>query len=333
MPFVHVRPEDTELIAESVRIMNAARAIDDPEDQPEIPEQVSLRLAYGWDLEPGERHLYYPTEGADAVAVMGISWPKRDNFQLVTGGIVVHPDHRRRGHGSALVQEILRKTHELGRSTVWLGTAEDDLGARKFVEGHGFVYGSHDARRKQRLAEVDHEAVNELYAKATAAATDYTVERLTIPTPEDVLAELVEVTAAINDAPMGDLTFEDEKFDLSRLQDFETAATKKGERMYRVFARHKETGQVGGHTVLAVSPFQPTYAGQYDTAVSRDHRGHKLGLLLKIEMMRWMAEAEPQIETIETWNQADNTFMISVNESIGYRLSRIFAEFELKLTD
>ena len=38
-------------------------------------------------------------------------------------------------------------------------------------------------------------------------------------------------------------------------------------------------------------------------------------------MMRWLAEAEPQLEVLETWNNADNRFMISVNELLGYRLS------------
>ena len=62
---------------------------------------------------------------------------------------------------------------------------------------------------------------------------------------------------------------------------------------------------------------------QGDTAVARAHRGHRLGLLLKIDMMHWLAEAEPQFEVVETWNNADNGFMISVNESIGYRLPHL----------
>jgi hypothetical protein len=70
---------------------------------------------------------------------------------------------------------------------------------------------------------------------------------------------------------------------------------------------------------------------QGDTAVARAHRGHRLGLLLKIDMMHWLAEAEPQLEVVETWNQAGNDFMISVNESIGYRLDRIFDTYELNL--
>ena len=55
--------------------------------------------------------------------------------------------------------------------------------------------------------------------------------------------------------------------------------------------------------------------------MSRAHRGHRLGLLLKIDMMRWLAEAEPQLEVMETWNNADNRFMISVNEAA--RLSAV----------
>ena len=62
--------------------------------------------------------------------------------------------------------------------------------------------------------------------------------------------------------------------------------------------------------------------------MSRAHRGRRLGLLLKIDMMRWLAEAEPQLEVLETWNNADNRFMISVNELLGYRLSATYATYE-----
>ena len=66
--------------------------------------------------------------------------------------------------------------------------------------------------------------------------------------------------------------------------------------------------------------------------MARSHRGHRLGLLLKIDMMRWLAEAEPQLEVIETWNNADNGFMINVNEALGYRLSEMYATYELTLS-
>ena len=130
---------------------------------------------------------------------------------------------------------------------------------------------------------------------------------------------------------MGDLTYEHEKFDLQRLKDVETASAGRGDKVYRVVARDTVTGVAGGHTLVALNPLRPHIAGQGDTAVARQHRGHRLGMLVKIEMMHWLAEAEPQIETIDTWNNADNSFMINVNEAIGYRLSRVFNMYELNL--
>ncbi len=59
--------------------------------------------------------------------------------------------------------------------------------------------------------------------------------------------------------------------------------------------------------------------------------GHRLGLLVKIEMMRWLAEAAPQMEVLETWNQVDNTHMVRVNEALGYRLSEVYATYERRL--
>jgi len=104
-----------------------------------------------------------------------------------------------------------------------------------------------------------------------------------------------------------------------------------GMRGYRVVARHRGSGEVGGHTVVGIHPLLSEVGGQGDTAVARHHRGHRLGLLIKIEMMQWLADAEPQLKIIETWNNAENTFMINVNEALGYRLSRIFNMYELRL--
>jgi RimJ/RimL family protein N-acetyltransferase len=332
MRLVRVDPHDLAAVTASVELLNAAQRVDDPDDHPGIPALAARWLEFGWDLDPETRYLYVDPDG-QPVAVLEVDLPRRDNLHLLWGNVIVHPDHRRRGHGTALVAELVRRATEADRTTIWLGTAEDDAGSRAFLEAHGFHYASHDARRKQVLSDVDTVAVDALHAQATKAAADYVLERLEPPHSDELLAQLVEVTAAINDAPMGDLTFEDEVFDVARLRDIESAREGRGDRIYRLAARHRETGVIGGHTLVVVNPLRPQHAGQGDTAVHREHRGHRLGLLLKIEMMRWLAEAEPQITEIVTWNHADNRYMIDVNEAIGYRLSRVFAMYERKLTD
>ena len=333
MDFVRVKPDDMSQVTAVAGIEEAARQVDDPDAFPPIAKMLAGEMRYGWDLEPAEHYLYIPEGASKPVGMLVLDMPTRDNLHLVWAQILVHPDHRRHGHGSVIMNEALRMAREASRSTIWVGTAEDDQGARRFVEGFGFAYASHDARRRQVLADIDQTEIQRLWAMAEAAASDYRLERLQPPIPDKVLSELVEVTAAINDAPMGELTYEDEKFDLQRLRDLETAARGRGDRVYRVIARHRDTGEVGGHTVVLSHPLQPHIGGQGDTAVARHHRGHRLGLLLKIDMMRWLAEVEPQLKIIETWNNVDNKFMISVNEALGYRLSRIFNMYELHLID
>jgi GNAT superfamily N-acetyltransferase len=56
------------------------------------------------------------------------------------------------------------------------------------------------------------------------------------------------------------------------------------------------------------------------TTVSRPHRGHRLGLLVKTAMLEWLAAAEPKLERIQTGNAADNEHMIAVNDALGFEL-------------
>jgi GNAT superfamily N-acetyltransferase len=332
VPLLRVQPDDLHQVTGVAGILEAARPVDDPEAYPTVVEELASEMRYGWDLQPDQHFLYLPP-GADApVATLAIDLPTRDNRQLFWLRLLVHPDHRRQGHGTAVMNEVLRMVEEAGRSILWVETVEDDQGARKFVERFGFSYASHDARRRQRLADVDPQVLNRLWAEAENAAVDYRLERLLPPVPEPTLQEMIEVTAAINDAPMGELTFEDEVFDLQRMRDIEAAREGRGDQSYRVIARHRETGEVGGHTNVVISPHRRTLGFQADTAVARSHRGHRLGLLTKIDMMRWLAEAEPQLEVIETWNNADNGFMVRVNEALGYRLSQTYATYELILS-
>lgn len=215
MPFQQVRPHDRSAVEQLTRISNAAQEVDDPEEPPEIPELASLGLVYGWDLEPNDTFLYTPDGASAPVGVLATNAPERDNRHVMTGNVVVHPRCRRLGHGSAMITELIRRTTDIGRNTIWVGCAEDDDAAAAFLKRHGFSCASHEARRYQRLADLDHPEMDRRYVQAEQAACDYDLVRLRVPTDAGVLAELVEVTAAINDAPTGELDIEDEKFDLS----------------------------------------------------------------------------------------------------------------------
>ena len=87
-------------------------------------------MRFGWDLEPEEYYLYVPDGADEAIGVLELEMPTRDNRHLVWAGLTVHPDHRRRGHGRLIMDEVRCRTAQAGRDTIWLGAAEDDQGVR-----------------------------------------------------------------------------------------------------------------------------------------------------------------------------------------------------------
>jgi len=72
---------------------------------------------------------------------------------------------------------------------------------------------------------------------------------------------------------------------------------------------------------------------RHDTSVVGEHRGHRLGLLLKIAMLDHLRETEPQLAVIDTWNAATNDRMIAVNEALGYRVLGQALACQLRLAE
>ena len=119
-------------------------------------------------------------------------------------------------------------------------------------------------------------------------------------TPDELLDAVAEMTGAINDAPTDGLEYEDEYYPPERIRAYENASLDSGFRLYRLVARHRHTGELGGHTVVAVDSEQEENAHQHDTSVVRAHRGHRLGLLLKAEMVLQLVRDEPRVTSVDT---------------------------------
>lgn len=64
---------------------------------------------------------------------------------------------------------------------------------------------------------------------------------------------------------------------------------------------------------------------QWNTVVSRPHRGHGLGLALKQANLLLLAERWPQAERVHTWNASENDHMWAINKQLGYRTASIAA--------
>ncbi len=317
MEIARIDPEDEAGAAAYAEVRNAASDVDAPWLHHFSARSVLADMTHGWDGEPDV--LFLGVEDGTPVGAGLVFTSGYDNLHLAWLGVKIHPAHRRRGLGTQLLERMVEEARALGRTSFGTDAWEDD-GFAAFAARHGFEVKSRAINRRQVVADLDWDELAQRYDAALPSAADYELVRRLGPTPEDELDAVADMSVAINDAPTDDLDIEDEVYSAERIRGYETAQEVRGGRLYRVFARHRTTGDLAGHTVVVVDGHHPQHADQHDTSVVGAHRGHRLGLLLKAEMNLWLHEAEPQLETVDTWNAESNDHMIGVNELLGYRI-------------
>lgn len=310
-------PDDAAAIRAWVDLENAVAAADSPWRHALTAYRQEMEMRHGWD---GEVSRYFLAEaGGEVVGGLEVSTSDYDNLDLAWLGIDVHPDHRRRGHGTALVEAAYDVCRSVNRSSLGSDGWESERVAA-FAAGVGFERKSQAINRRQHLAELPDDLARKVYDEAAAAATDYELLTFDGPSPDDLVEAISVMSAAINDAPLDDLEIEDEAYPPDRIRAYEAAQLASGFRFHRMIARHRATGDLAGHTVVVVDGERPELGEQHDTSVVRAHRGHRLGALLKAGMVLHLAEVEPQLRTVDTWNAESNRHMIGVNELLGYRV-------------
>ena len=112
--------------------------------------------------------------------------------------------------------------------------------------------------------------------------------------PDALAGELAALMARMStDVPSGGLNYEEETWDVARLRDLEDTWKQAGQTSLIAAARHRASGALAAYSVLQVSAGKPWLASQEDTLVAAGHRGHRLGMLVKILNLRRLRAAHP----------------------------------------
>jgi GNAT superfamily N-acetyltransferase len=151
------------------------------------------------------------------------------------------------------------------------------------------------------------------------AGTEYAVLSWTGRTPARWLDDLAMLyTRMSTDAPTAGIEEPEDVWTVERLVS-EQDASAAGPRVALVTAAlHRPTGRLAGFTEMSV-PTDPTRAvEQDDTLVLREHRGHRLGMLLKVANLRQLALHFPEQTAVTTFNAEENRYMLDVNEALGF---------------
>ena len=317
MEITEFGPDDTDAVRRYVHLVNAVRREDSPWSSPLTVHECDGILRHHWDGEPPR--VFLATDGEQTLGGGELHTSEYDNLKLAWLEVKVHPEHRRDGRGSTLLDFLVEQTLAAGRTSIGADGWESES-TRCFAARHGLDVKSLAVNRRQFLAELDWATLDGLHDEAAPRAAAYELVRWPRRTPDDELPALAAMTGAINDAPLDDLEIEDEVFTPGRVRAYEHAHEARGILLHRLVARHRETGELAGQTVVGVDEERPELGDQHDTSVVAAHRGHRLGLVLKIGLLRWLREEQPRLETIDTWNAASNDHMIGVNEALGYRV-------------
>ena len=233
---------------------------------------------------------------------------------------MVHPAERRHGLGLALLR------HAAGRARGARAFGAQRRRSRRFG-GRGFRAISRRRNRGWSISsacstpgKLEEGRLARLRGPAERAAAGYSLVSWTGLVPEEFIEQVADLYTALNDAPHDPET-EPEVWDAQRVRErINDLRPHFGMRGYAVAARDDATGELAALTEIAVDPADPGWGHQMFTVVTRKHRGHRLGLLVKIAMLELLATAEPQLERIVTWNAQANEHMIAVNEALGYTI-------------
>ena len=308
--------KDGASVAACHEIYLSGTADDDPYGPPMSARGFAGWLALGWWESPVEA--WRARDGAgQTFGWYSLQLPQRENRQLAVVDPVVAAARRRAGLGTALLGHAAARARQLGRDQL-LAYARDGSPGAAFAQAAGARPGLTEIRRVLDLAAVPAGKLAALRAEAESAARGYGLLCWTGPPPEDQLATVVTVFgSAAADIPRED-GHEAEHWDTERARQAGERVLAQGLRYYNVAARSLGTGEPAALTQLGVDPATPEWGFQGLTAVARPHRGHRLGLLVKLGLLDLLSKHEPQLIRVLTGNAAGNEHMVAINAALGF---------------
>lgn len=293
------------------------RLADEPYAAPTALQVTRVWLSEGWTANPAVAWYVPGAEPGTADGYYRLELPDLENQDRATLSLAVRPSRRRAGLGTELLRHAAREAAGAGRK-VLSGSAVRGSAGEAFAVSAGATLGIEDVRRQHDVRAIPAGLLDSLRATAEKAAAGYSLVSWTGAVPEDRRAQVASVINALNDAPH-DEGIEPDVWDAARIRD--RWNSRFGFRDYVVAAIHDATGDMAGIVQIAVHPQTPEWGNIAFTAVAREHRGHRLGLLVKVAITEQLIAAEPDLRRISTVNAASNRYMIAVNEMLGYEVA------------
>ena len=273
-----------------------------------------------------------------AVGVAKVSYQKEEDAQTIEFELWVDPDRWGEGIEEALLAAVEDEARALDRRTIQIFTLHrPEHDGPPLVPSTG--WGSVPAEDRQTVFQVDNgftleqvertsafdlhgsfADVERLLAEALAkAGPDYRPLLWTSPTPEERREGLAYVMSRMStDTPQGGLVVDEQKWDADRVRRRDARLQAQRYTVSLACVEHVPSGRIAAYNEIAIQADRTAATLQWGTLVLKEHRGHRLGTIVKCaNLLRWR-ELVPESPRVTTFNAEENRHMLGINEALGF---------------
>ncbi len=267
-----------------------------------------------------------------------------DNLDRSSFHVYVQPEYRNQGIAKRILETLIEYIPDnitvMSTSIRKYKSAEASnplFKLREHLEKNGGKNVLSDRSSASLIKEFNPDDVLEEANKLKITANDkgydiYYVENVKFAeVPEIDFSSYIKMVERIwNDMPREDGSWEDtvmtEEHYLSYFNDLDEL----GRTIWTFVAVHRETGKPIALSETALENDIPELSQQWDTGVLSEHRGNRLGLTLKYQILSKLLNDE-RSKSVEYWvteNAHSNEHMLNINDILGYKELSTFEIFE-----
>jgi len=326
---------DARVFVEMVRIANAVCLHDAGHDY--LHEEPEEMLGMWQDQADWIQLGFAALRGDEVLGVVKMMISNQPDAGTVEFDLMVDPPHRGQGLEGPLLAEVEREARDRGISTIqtWTLHRPDAVGERlASPTGWGSIPADAEARLQQQngftLEQVERNSVFDLTGDLSlvermlrdseaAAGDEYRSVTWTSPTPPEYIDGFAYALSRMStDTPQGGLVVDEQHWDAARVKRRDARLNAQGLTVSVAAVLHVPTGRVVAYNELAIADDPAGATQQFGTLVVKEHRGHRLGTIVKCaNLLRWRTIA-PRSPRVSTFNAEENRPMLDINEAIGF---------------
>jgi len=268
-----------------------------------------------------------------------LSWSTEQGTNVSWVFVEIRRDFRNRGIGGTMLDRLEALALESGRSVIQTDAIHTSAGGGERIQpptGFGDIPAADPGarfllQRGYRLEQigrisfldlpVDPDLLAAYRAEAEAkAGPNYRIVTWIGLTPERWRADIAYLNNRMSvDEPTAGLEVDEETWDEARVVKKDESEIAGGRPMLVTAVEHVPSGKLVGLNELSVATDRTRPVGQETTLVLSEHRGHRLGMLLKVANLQELANLAPEAPLVFTFNAEENRYMLNVNEAVGFR--------------